>query len=113
MSRTVAVPLEELAAADPFSLTGQPLCPSCKVGYLHPYEVHIHLGTAGAARFGAVGLVGWSAVCVGNGHYLSAKYAVLVAEGETEVPALVESMPCGFAMPMAPHASGKLKMAAE
>lgn len=103
MSRTTAVPLDELAAANPGELTGQPLCPLCKQGYLQPYVVSIGLGTQGRRMHGVVELVGWTAVCVGNQDYLSAKYAALAADGDAEVPALVGSLPCGFSMSMSPH----------
>lgn len=53
MSGTTAVQSDVLAEAND-GITGQPLCPACVGGYLHPYLVEISLpfgGWHGADRF--------------------------------------------------------------
>jgi hypothetical protein len=107
VTETVAVQADWLAEADPTSLTGQPLCPACKVGYLHPYRVVVSLRKGDRAWHGADSLVGWVAVCEGNAAYNRAARK-MYADAETEQPSEApEHPPCGFVLPMTPqrHAS--------
>jgi hypothetical protein len=92
--------------------SGQPLCPACEGGYLHPYRVQINLTDkdSGAAWGGVRRLVGWVAVCVGNYEAnAAARRAHAAAAGDVSVspvePAvdtrdLVDVDGCGFSMPM-------------
>lgn len=92
MSDTRAVPLETLKRANHAIDGGQPLCPSCVTGYLHPYKVSITVGE-GYSWEGADYLVGWVAVCTGNRETLK-HYKGSQAQPR---PA------CGFSLPMTPH----------
>jgi hypothetical protein len=87
---TTAVPAEVLAAGP-----GRPLCPACREGRLHPFEVEITFpgGLRGVDR-----LTGWVAVCIGNRDEAT-------AHAEAGAPAAWwVKEPCGFSMPMTPHA---------
>jgi hypothetical protein len=110
MSDTWAVPTDFLAQANMSADSGQPLCPGCNGGRLHPYKVTIGLEglnpEGNRAPYGGWHgvdyLEGWVAVCVGNAaanRKLSERYAALDEEPpvDPEVPA------CGFSMPMTPH----------
>lgn len=84
MSGTAAVPLDVLAAANPGTpWAGRPLCPGCKLGQLHPFEVQVGLCRDPRGWHGVHYLTGWVAVCDGNAEY--------------------RQEPCGFAMPLTPH----------
>ncbi len=93
--------------------SGQPLCPRCLGGYLHPYQVQINMRNGGVPYAGVSYLHGWVAVCVGNSLANAAKrdlYARAAAEaaangdpGGVDYLApdeLVDVDPCGFSMPM-------------
>lgn len=93
MSDTTAVPSAYLARANddrlpPDGQGGNPLCPACIGGRLHPYQVTIGLNT-GHSWKGVDYLVGWVAVCKG------AKAADGVMASD--------HAPCGFSLPMTPH----------
>lgn len=87
-SNTWAVPSDVLA--NPYhGASGQPLCPACVGGRLHPYLVEISLSDHPSGWHGANYLTGWVAVCVGT---------------QVGDPAFAEAAPaCGFSMPMTPH----------
>lgn len=91
MSGTTAVSYEVLADRN-FPGTGQPKCPGCVGGFLHPYLVEFTLPLDGWQ--GVDYLTGWVAVCVGNDHDRRARPDVAA---DVEVPA------CGFSMPLTPH----------
>lgn len=95
MSTTTAVTLDHLARSNG-SLTGQPFCPACKRGYLHPYKVQISLGPL--PHHGATGLEGWVAVCEGNEQYIRAWNT----EWPDEPYDGPEFTSCGFSMPLQP-----------
>lgn len=97
---TTAVPVDWLRRAGMSQVTGQPLCPQCRVGYLHPYVVEIGLEVDGEQWRGADYLVGWVAVCVGNEDYVRAK-AELYEAAEDVAPSQEIMVACGFSMPMA------------
>lgn len=102
MEGTNAVPLAALAAANSH-LTGQPLCPSCIGGYLHPYRVALSLpGKYEGGFCGAETLIGWVLVCKGNRDY-NREYAKLPRDPDDDGPdpePPVEVAPCGFSMPV-------------
>ena len=115
MTETRAVPLAWLSGAvgAGYAVTGQPLCPACIRGYLHPYRVQIGLRNAGMPYSGVSYLDGWVAVCVGNADANRAKeqmYAAAAAQAaenggddsdyRLEPGDLVDVAPCGFSMPM-------------
>lgn len=102
MSDTWAVQTETLAAANRCSSGGQPLCPACKNGRLHPYLVEISLSDHPGGWHGANYLTGWVAVCVGNGAANRYEAKVYRDAGE-EPPEQYEHPACGFTMPMTPH----------
>lgn len=100
MSATTAVPNEWLRKANlSVSGTGRPLCPQCKVGYLHPYLVEIGLSWNGLAWNDADYLVGWAAVCAGNADDVQQRVALFEANDDDPGDEVVHP-PCGFAMPM-------------
>jgi hypothetical protein len=109
MSDTIAVKLEFLAKANMSGDTGQPRCPGCRGGRLHPYRVTINLTgldpEGSAASYGGWYLVeyleGWVAVCVGNEAANRKIREVYAGYGE-EAPVDPEVPPCGFSMPMTP-----------
>ncbi len=98
MSETNAMPLDLLDEVNYGN--GQPLCPGCIGGRLHPYKVEFGTGyIPGRGWQGVDYLSGFVAVCVGNASYLAMlakEYARLGEEFEPdpEVPA------CGFSMPL-------------
>jgi hypothetical protein len=99
-SQTFAVQLGWLAAAAGPGSTGQPLCPACDGGRLHPYLVEFGLTSpAGEAWHGADFLAGWVAVCVGNADQLQ-----LDDELRRQLQLPAEAVPvrpgCGFSLPM-------------
>lgn len=82
VSDTTAMPLDLLNQVNHGS--GQPLCPACNGGRLHPYHVTFGTGVVpGQGWQGADYLTGFVAVCRG-----SADRAGPVIE------------PCGFSMPL-------------
>jgi hypothetical protein len=96
MSDTIAMPLDLLNQIN--GGNGQPLCPSCKHGRLHPYKVTFGTNQllTGMGWQGADFLSGFVAVCVGNGSYLRQR-------AESGEPSEVEEVPaCGFSMPLTP-----------
>jgi hypothetical protein len=94
---TTAVTLDALRTLNMDYGTGQPLCPACHGGRLHPYQVSIRVpGTGPAERVIGQVIQGWVAVCQGNADYLRA----LAADGEDEGVDPLE--PCGFSMPLYP-----------
>lgn len=96
MSDTIAVPLDYLAKAN-HDDTGQPLCPSCKGGRLHPYMVTMSLNFV-TGWHGVDYLVGWVAVCVGDRNQRAE------AKKRGYEPTFVEPQPpCGFSMQMMPR----------
>jgi hypothetical protein len=100
VSERRAVPLDLLQRANAGQLdgTGQPLCPACLTGRLHPYRIDIHLGDfAGTRR-----LTGWLAKCVGNRDANVAKAQMYEKAGEP-APQTFDIEPCGFSMPMTAH----------
>jgi hypothetical protein len=109
VSETLAVPLDWLDDANGYG-NGQPLCPSCQAGRLHPFKVTVGLSAGGDGWSGVDYLEGWVAVCRGNGDYLRQQRQVrdsypqdadgLAAEPGTDE---LEQPPCGFSMPMQPH----------
>jgi hypothetical protein len=103
VSDTTAVQLDLLAKVNHDSGSGQPLCPACKNGRLHPYLVEISLSQGVGDRWhGADYLTGWVAVCVGNGMH-NRKMAEFYAQLDEDPPLDPEVPPCGFSMPMTPH----------
>lgn len=99
MADTIAVPLDHLARAN-YDTTGQPLCPACQGGRLHPYYVTFAL----RGFQGVDSLSGWVAVCVGNREYNLAMRGFENWRERDENYAEVDDMsPCGFSMPMMPH----------
>lgn len=106
-SETLAVPLDWLDDASGGPGTGQPLCPACPHGRLHPFRVTIVLSRADGTWNGADHLEGWVAVCQGNRDHLQARQQYRQAAGLPK-PALdasveVEHPGCGFSMPMHAH----------
>lgn len=104
MSDTVAIPLTVLAEASGGHHTGQPLCPSCHVGRLHPYKVTITLSMfRDRPVYGAAWLEGWIAKCVGNRHDVEFANRLYAGFGDEEYrpPKIVEG--CGFVMAMSPR----------
>jgi len=94
---TRAVPLDSLRPLNGGYDTGQPLCPACQAGRLHPYEVEVVVPGPGPVTYGVgVALSGWVAVCVGNRDYR----ATLDDPEEIDL-----SAPCGFSMPLTPRPS--------
>lgn len=91
---TTAIPSDVLAMQRN-GVTGQPLCPGCVGGYLHPYLVEVSLRVTGGWH-GVDYLTGWVAVCVGNGGYKRAH------AGE-DLTGLDDVEPCGFSMQLTPH----------
>ncbi len=79
------------------------MCPACKVGHLQPYRVEIGLWAEPGGWQGADALVGWVAVCSGNGHEV-VNGRRLYEEAEQVPP---DDVPvrsaCGFSMPMTPQ----------
>lgn len=104
MADTIAVQLDYLARMNRTSgPTGQPLCPSCRGGRLHPYLVTFNLTEIpGRGWHGPDGLTGWVAVCVGNESYVRAVQDQAATCGEAYEAGPGQS-PCGFSMPMTPH----------
>lgn len=100
MSQTTAVPADWLRKANMSVTTGQPLCPQCRVGYLHPFLVEVGLGADGLSWHGADYLVGWVAVCVGNADEVAAKNALYEANGDDPGDDVAVSLPCGFVLSM-------------
>jgi hypothetical protein len=103
VSGTTAVPSDVLAAANPDApWAGRPLCPACKFGHLHPFEVQIGLCREPSGWHGVRYLTGWVAVCVGD-----AEHRRTEAEEARRRNQFVEDLdvqePCGFAMPLTPH----------
>lgn len=89
---TEAVPLNVLREGALWG-TGQPLCPSCKIGRLHPYRVMIPLGVRGWGLANV--LVGWVAICVGDADAVRMEVEAFARdEGSATNP------PCGFTLPM-------------
>lgn len=104
MSDTWAVPLDMLAAANRTSTTGQPLCPACKFGRLHPYRVEMSLSDHPHGWHGANYLEGWVAVCVGDGMWRQRRAELRAEAGEpADDDESVEQPTCGFSMPMTPR----------
>lgn len=98
MTGTRAVPLSALPALNGGHGTGQPLCPACNGGRLHPYEVTVIVpGTTGVEALVGKTLTGWVAVCKGNADYLRHPDYQEDAEG------LELSPPCGFSMTLQPR----------
>lgn len=94
MTGTTAVPsdvLEQAAMQGPGG--GNPLCPACVGGRLHPYKVEFSLGPPGYQ--GAIGLTGWVAVCKGN-----IPHRRRIAEAGLEDWETGDQEPCGFSMPL-------------
>jgi hypothetical protein len=104
---TVAVPLDWLKRAYPAvgDLTGQPLCPGCDGGYLHPYRVDINLaGPDGPWLDGVTRLTGWVAVCAGSRDRVAVLTRLYEQAGTTpDGGELDVTPPCGFALPMQPQ----------
>ncbi len=100
MTGTTAVPLETLAKAGMATDSGQPMCPRCKIGFLHPYMVDIGLEVDGESWYGVDYLIGWVAVCVGNADDVDARERIYRQAKELP-PAEVVHPPCGFSLPMA------------
>lgn len=108
MSETRAVSLDFLANANrDHGGSGQPLCPACKGGRLHPYVVTISLAEIPGMGLGFQGvdsLSGWVAVCVGSEIHNRANREHYEANG-WDWDSDVEDLPaCGFSMPMTPTA---------
>lgn len=100
MSDTTPVPYNVLVGANSFE-EGQPRCPSCFWGRLHPYRVTMPLSRADRALedfLGADYLTGWVAVCVGN--HSRNKDAEQRERGDLVE---VNQAPCGFTMGMTSH----------
>jgi hypothetical protein len=94
MSDTIAIPGDFLAEANfdrlpPHGQGGNPLCPACHLGRLHPFVVTFSTNQGRNVRYRGVDyLQGWVAVCQG------AKAAHGVAAQDMA--------PCGFSMPLTP-----------
>lgn len=101
MSGTIAVDASRLGFP---GFTGEPLCPACMGGRLHPYVVTFELPATGVNYTGELvdSLSGWVAICVGNRRYLRDR-ARRLAEVGAPVPEEIEVQPCGFSMPLTPH----------
>jgi hypothetical protein len=106
-SETLAVPLDWLDDASGGPGTGQPLCPACSAGRLHPFKVTVVLSRADGAWNGADYLEGWVAVCQGNRDHLQAQQQIRDryrdGGGDSRilnVAVEAEQPPCGFSMPM-------------
>jgi hypothetical protein len=103
VSDTTAVQLDLLAKVNMSPGSGQPLCPRCNGGRLHPYLVEISLSFGVGDRWhGADYLTGWVAVCVGNRDD-NRQVTETYAKYDEEPPVDPEVPPCGFSMPMTPH----------
>lgn len=94
MADTIAIPQELLDTMN--NGRGQPLCPGCSGGRLHPYYVSFQTSIVpGHGWQGADYLTGFVAVCTGNLTHLRKG----AKEGGTFDPADVLP-PCGFSMPL-------------
>lgn len=92
MSDTIAMPSEFLKQCH-FGQDGNPLCPACTNGRLHPYYVSFRTSLVpGAGWYGADYLNGFVAVCVGvkGSEYFK------------------DADPCGFSMPLQPGITGRI-----
>jgi hypothetical protein len=103
MSDTTAMPLELLNMASHGH--GQPLCPGCRGGRLHPYKVEFPVSVVpGTGWQGSDFLFGFVAVCVGNASYRrdrqKADPGLSADDLGDEVP------PCGFSMPLTARRHG-------
>jgi hypothetical protein len=116
MADTIAVPLDFLAQANMSGSSGQPLCPSCIGGRLHPYRVTINLtglkpegsGEPYGGFYGVEYLEGWVAVCVGN-EQANRKTRESYAKYDEEPPVDPEVPACGFSMPMNPRSRSEVR----
>jgi hypothetical protein len=103
VSETRAVQLDVLADANRDSpWAGQPLCPACGFGHLHPYRVQISLSHHPGGWQGANYLTGWVAVCVGNAE-ANRRHAQECLDRGWAAPQVQDHPPCGFSMSMTPH----------
>lgn len=100
MSEMRAMPLDLLAARNEAGYgSGQPLCPACIHGRLHPYRVTIGLGGYQGVDY----LDGWVAMCVGNAEDNQLTVEQLRRAGEVDPkPMAADVPPCGFTMAMTP-----------
>ncbi len=110
MTGTTAVQLDYLAKMNRGGgpTTGQPLCPACNGGRLHPFVVEINLAEIpGRGWQGADGLVGWVAVCRGNAQYNRVVREWYASQGENYGEDTDDQPACGFSMPMTPRDFGQ------
>lgn len=92
MSDTYAISLDRMLEG----AAGQPLCPSCNSGRLHPYRIEVSF----LPYMGVSGVEAWVLRCVGNASYRS----WYEKRGLDPLPEPAE--PCGFAVSATPQPFG-------